>query len=72
MKVLPNDYNGVKRGLRNQEAFKLALNATILSQDTITVLVKKAYSEMLSLSMRIDMIKGKSESLIQKSWKGRS
>jgi large subunit ribosomal protein L10 len=45
-----------------QEAYGLAINADILTPDTIADLVRKAHTEMLSLKARLDELEEKSES----------
>jgi large subunit ribosomal protein L10 len=45
-----------------QKAISLALSAGIINKDTVTDLVRKANTEMLSLSKRLDEIKEKGES----------
>lgn len=54
--------------LGQQEAHSLALNASIITPDTITDLLRKAHIEMISLSARLDEIEEKhaSESSVQK------
>ncbi len=54
--------------LGQQEAHSLALNASIITPDTITDLLWKAHIEMISLSARLDEIEEKhaSESSVQK------
>lgn len=54
--------------LGQQEAYSLALNASIITPDTITDLLWKAHIEMISLSARLDEIEEKhaSESSVQK------
>jgi large subunit ribosomal protein L10 len=52
-----------------QEAYSLALNAGVLTSDTVADLLRKAHMEMLSLSARLDEVEGKNasgESSVQK------
>jgi large subunit ribosomal protein L10 len=41
-----------------QEAYSLALNAGVLTKDTISNLLRKAHMEMVSLSARLDEVEG--------------
>jgi large subunit ribosomal protein L10 len=41
-----------------QEAYSLALNAGVLTKDTISDLLRKAHMEMVSLSARLDEVEG--------------
>jgi large subunit ribosomal protein L10 len=53
-----------------QEAYSLALNAGVLTSDTVADLLRKAHMEMLSLSARLDEVEEKSaldKSSVQKS-----
>jgi large subunit ribosomal protein L10 len=53
-----------------QEAYSLALNAGVLTSDTVADLLRKAHMEMLSLSARLDEVAEKSaldKSSVQKS-----
>jgi large subunit ribosomal protein L10 len=54
--------------MSQQEAYSLALNAGVLTKDTVTDLLRKAHMEMVSLSARLDEVEEKntSESPVQK------
>jgi large subunit ribosomal protein L10 len=51
-----------------QEAYSLALNAGVLTKDTVSDLLRKAHMEMVSLSARLDEVEEKhaTESQVQK------